>query len=144
MAVATPAVGVSGAFNRPGRHGATRTGRTCDYYDADILHIIAHPWLEAVAKQALSTSAVTLFQTALLNAWPDPDADPDVTDLQQMEGYHTDMQYTGEDLFATPRRFFAAPVFSKAAGGKRAPFCGATLHRKSFISNFPGPKTIMI
>ena len=92
------------AASAPQTDGATRTSRTCNYYDADILHIIAHPWLEAVAKQALSASAVTLFQTALLNAWPDPDADPDVTDLQQMDGYHTDMQYTGEDLFAAPRR----------------------------------------
>lgn len=65
--------------------------------------MIAHPWMELVAKQVLSTDAVTLFQTALLNAWPDPGADRN-TDLQQMESYHTDMQYTSEDLHAAPRR----------------------------------------
>ena len=59
--------------------------------------------MELVAKQVLATDAVTLFQTALLNAWPDPNADRN-TDLQQMEGYHTDMQYTSDDLYAAPRR----------------------------------------
>lgn len=54
---------------------ASRTGRTCDYYDPPILEVIAHPWLEAVAKQVLGASAVTFFQTALLNAWPDPSAE---------------------------------------------------------------------
>ena len=87
----------------PQREGATRTGRTCDYYHPEILHVVVHPWLESVAKQTLSTDAVTLFQTALLNAWPDAAADRR-TDLQQMDGYHTDMQYTYEDLHATPRR----------------------------------------
>ena len=89
---------------------AGRTGRTCDYYDPPILEVISHPWLEAVAKQALGAPAVTFFQTALLNAWPDTSAeDTGAVDLQAAESgrdvrYHSDMQYSTADFAATPRR----------------------------------------
>jgi hypothetical protein len=83
---------------------ATRSARTCDYTDESILGVIAHPWLERVACQVLCAPAVTFFQTALINAWPEPSADASRVDLQTLESYHCDMQYTEADLAATPRR----------------------------------------
>lgn len=88
----------------PRRPDSLRSGRTCDYYDERLLRVISHPWLEAAAKQVLSAASVTFFQTAIINAWPDPASDRASTDLQQLDGFHTDMQYTPSDLHAAPRR----------------------------------------
>ena len=116
---AVPAAAIAAASaamleHAPQREGSARSGRTCDFFDPRLLAVIFDPWIEAAAKQALSAEAVTFFQTAIINAWPDPSADPsaDRADLQQAEGgagnqatrYHTDMQYNLSDLHATPRR----------------------------------------
>ena len=70
----------------PRKAGTLRSGRTCDFFDKRLLHVIAHPWFEEAAKQALSADSVTFFQTAIINAWPDPEADPAADDLQAAEG----------------------------------------------------------
>lgn len=85
--------------------GATRSGRTCDFFDGPLLDVIGHPWFEQAAQQVLQAEAgVTFFQTAIINAWPDLAADRAAVDLQALDGYHTDMQYTVADLLAAPRR----------------------------------------
>jgi hypothetical protein len=105
-AIAAASAALSDYLPRPKEGTATRAGRTCDYFDARLLDIIADPWLEEVAKMVLSAQSVTFFQTAIIQAWPDAQAREaeDTTDLQTLEGYHSDMQYNVADFVASPRR----------------------------------------
>lgn len=74
-----------------------RFGATCSYFDAELLDLIQHPWLEDVSKAVLGADAVTLLQTAIIATYPQPEG-PFSFDQ------HVDMQYTHTDLKATPRR----------------------------------------
>lgn len=74
-----------------------RFGATCSYFDAELLDLIQHPWLEEVSSAVVGAHEVTLLQTAIIATYPQPEG-PFSFDQ------HVDMQYTHTDLNATPRR----------------------------------------
>jgi ectoine hydroxylase-related dioxygenase (phytanoyl-CoA dioxygenase family) len=81
----------------PGQKPRYRYSETCSYFDPEILEIIQHPFFEAVAKQVLKTDVVHFYQTAIINAYPQPNTP---FSFEQ----HVDIQYTLSDWQAKPRR----------------------------------------
>ena len=78
-----------------------RPSQTCNYDDPALVAIIQHPFFEAVAKQVLRTPSVRFFQTAILNAYPEPN-----TPFSFWQ--HVDIQYRRSDFDATPKRILCS------------------------------------
>jgi ectoine hydroxylase-related dioxygenase (phytanoyl-CoA dioxygenase family) len=85
----------------PFREGHYRVSRTCDYYDSAIVDIIQHPFFEAVACQVLKAERVHFFQTAILNAYPEPN-------VPFSFWQHVDIQYRLSDFQAVPKRIICS------------------------------------
>ena len=73
-----------------------RASLTCSYFDAEIVHIIEHPFFEEVAKRVLKADRVSFYQTAIINAYPEPN-----TPFSFWQ--HVDIQYRLSDFQATPQ-----------------------------------------
>nr|CAA9239492.1 hypothetical protein AVDCRST_MAG63-1361 [uncultured Armatimonadetes bacterium] len=85
----------------PFREGNPRPSRTCDYDDPALLDIIQHPFFEAAARRALAADEVHFFQTAILNAYPEPG-------VPFRFWQHVDIQYRLSDFLARPRRILCS------------------------------------
>jgi ectoine hydroxylase-related dioxygenase (phytanoyl-CoA dioxygenase family) len=85
----------------PFREGHYRVSRTCDYDDPAIVDIIQHPFFEAVACRVLETEQVHFFQTAILNAYPEPG-------VPFSFWQHVDIQYRRSDFEASPKRILCS------------------------------------
>src|SRR5437763_13145155 len=107
----TPAqiAGASAAFDRllrlrppaPGEKPRYRSELTCSYFDPELVEIIQHPFFEEVAKQALNAESVRFFQTAIVTAYPVPEA---AWSFDQ----HVDIQYRLSDFDTVPRRMICS------------------------------------
>ena len=85
----------------PFQEGKYRVSRTCDYYDPALLDIIQHPFFEAVARRVLEADEVRFFQTAILNAYPEPG-------VPFRFWQHVDIQYRLSDYQASPKRILCS------------------------------------
>ena len=85
----------------PFREGNPRPSRTCDYDDPALLDIIQHPFFEAAARRALGADEVHFFQTAILNAYPEPG-------VPFSFWQHVDIQYRLSDFLAAPKRILCS------------------------------------
>lgn len=85
----------------PFQEGNCRVSRTCDYDDPAILDIIQHPFFEAVARRVLEANEVHFFQTAILNAYPEPG-------VPFRFWQHVDIQYRLSDIQASPKRILCS------------------------------------
>ena len=72
------------------------------YTEPGLMHILAHPNLEAIARHVLRADAVVLNSTASLYRKPDG-----VSEWTCDPYEHVDIQFSLEDLDATPRRMLA-------------------------------------
>jgi hypothetical protein len=75
-----------------------RAQRTNDFYEQPLLELIQHPFLEAVAKDALRAEAVDYVNSSLLISYPEPER-PSGTLFE-----HCDCRYPLSDFDAVPRR----------------------------------------
>lgn len=73
-----------------------RASLTCSYFAPALVQIIQHPFFEEVAKCALRAKAISFYQTAIVNAYPQPD-----TPFSFWQ--HVDIQYRLRDFQATPK-----------------------------------------
>ena len=78
-----------------------RPSQTCSYDDPALVAIIQHPFFESVAKQVLRAPSVLFFQTAILNAYPEPNAPFSFWQ-------HVDIQYRRSDFDAAPKRILCS------------------------------------
>jgi hypothetical protein len=85
----------------PFQEGQCRVSRTCDYDDPALVEIMEHPFFEAVARQVLQAEQVHFFQTAILNAYPEPGA---TFSFWQ----HVDIRYRLSDFEAVPKRILCS------------------------------------
>ena len=85
----------------PFRDGQFRVSRTCDYDDPALVDILQHPFFEAVAKRVLQAEQVHFFQTAILNAYPEPGLPFDFWQ-------HVDIQFRLSDFEAVPKRILCS------------------------------------
>lgn len=88
------------ALNRllpPASAGHARVARTCDFDDAAIVDILQHPFFEAIAQETLNADAVWFYQSAILNAYPEPGKPWSFEE-------HVDIEYCQSDWDATPRK----------------------------------------
>ncbi|MDX1932488.1 MAG: phytanoyl-CoA dioxygenase family protein [Capsulimonadales bacterium] len=78
-----------------------RPSRTCDYFDPALVDLLQHPFFEEVARQVLRADRVFFFQTAILNAYPEP---------EKPFGFwqHVDLQYRRSDFESTPRNLLCS------------------------------------
>lgn len=90
-------------FEEPpeGQKPRYRYSLTCSYDAPELLDIIQHPFFEEVAKRALQADEVRFFQTAITNAYPQPDTP---FGFEQ----HVDIQYCASDFQATPRKMICS------------------------------------
>lgn len=95
--------GASAAMDRllPQPSNGARAGQTCSYFDAELVALIQHPWFEAVAKQVLCAERVHFYQTAIINAYPEP-----ATPFSFWQ--HVDIQYRLRDFHATPKNIICS------------------------------------
>lgn len=102
------------ADSEAGRQQA-RHSRTADFFDQSIVDLIQHPFFEAVTACVLRTRAVHFQNIGISKTYPRPDEE--FSFIQ-----HTDIQYSLDDLDATPRRmvlsFF---IWLDDVNEKRAP-----------------------
>lgn len=73
-----------------------RASMTCSYHDSEIVHIIEHPFFEEVAKRVLKAQNVLFYQSAIINAYTEPD-----TPFSFWQ--HVDIQYRLSDFNAVPK-----------------------------------------
>jgi len=93
----------------------SRVGNTGNIFEQDLLDIIQSPFLEEVAKKVLRTQAITFFQTAIIKAYPEPDAEFSFSE-------HTDIQYCTSDFESIPRRVVCSYfLWLSDVNEKRAP-----------------------
>lgn len=88
------------ALNRllaPDAPGRPRAARTCDFDEPEIVDIIQHPFFEQIAREVLNTDEVWFYQSAIINAYPEPGKDWTFEE-------HVDIQYCQSDWDATPRK----------------------------------------
>jgi len=85
----------------PGEKPRYRVGLTCSYFDPELVEVIQHPFFEEVAKQALNADLVRFFQTAIVTAYPVPEA---AWSFDQ----HVDIQYRLSDFDTAPRRMICS------------------------------------
>jgi hypothetical protein len=64
----------------------------------ELLHLILHPFVEAVAKQMLRADSIGLRAAALRKTPPEPGRK-----VATLEGEHADIRYSNTDLDSTPR-----------------------------------------
>jgi len=92
-----------------------RVGKTGNIFEQELLDIIQSPFLEEVAKRVLRADAVTFFQTAIIKAYPEPDAEFSFSE-------HTDIQYCTSDFESMPRRMVCSYfLWLNDVNEKRAP-----------------------
>lgn len=78
-----------------------RRQQSNSFFDAELLALIQHPFLEAIACAALSTREVEFKATAIAKTFPEPG--------RQFEFWeHVDIKYSLSDLDATPRRMICS------------------------------------
>ena len=78
-----------------------RVAKFDDYFDAELLALVQHPFLEEVASRALRSDRVEFFTSAILKTYPQPGAEFDFWE-------HVDIRYHTADLEAVPRRMLCS------------------------------------
>ncbi|MCE9592042.1 MAG: phytanoyl-CoA dioxygenase family protein [Planctomycetes bacterium] len=76
-----------------------------EFTDVELLHLMFHPFVEAVAKQMLRSSDVGLRAVALRKTAPRQGAQP------ALEGEHADIRFSAADLDSTPRGILCTILF---------------------------------
>ncbi|MCX5660079.1 MAG: phytanoyl-CoA dioxygenase family protein [Planctomycetota bacterium] len=98
--VSAAAAAVDRAFG-PGRDGFLGS----DIVEPEVLHLMFHPFVEAVAKQMLRADDVALRAAAARKTAPKEGAQP------ALEGEHADIRYSAADLDSTPRAILCTILF---------------------------------
>jgi ectoine hydroxylase-related dioxygenase (phytanoyl-CoA dioxygenase family) len=85
----------------PFREGDFRPSRTCSYYDPELLEVLQHPFFEETARTVLHADRVHFFQTAIVTAYPQPEAP---------FGFwqHVDLRYRLSDFRAVPKKILCS------------------------------------
>lgn len=78
-----------------------RLQQSNSYFDPELLALIQHPFLENIAKSALTAEAVEFCATAVAKTFPEPGG-------QFSYWEHVDIKYSLSDLDATPRRMICS------------------------------------
>lgn len=72
-----------------------------NFFDAELLDILQHPFFEEVAKRVLQAEEVRFFQTAIVTSYPQPNTPFHF-------GEHVDIQYCLSDFYSVPRRIICS------------------------------------